>query len=183
MKTAVLLHGTGGSDKHYFWFEDTKKYLESKGYEVWWPQLPNTDNPKLVETRNFIEDNIPALTEESIIIGHSSSCPLILHMLQYFQFKFKQVILVSGYYVPLRDGRSNMLPESFDWEEIIRHEAEIILINSDNDPWGCNDKQARPVAEKLNAKFVLAKGQGHMGSVAYNQPYTDFPLLKSLLKV
>lgn len=31
MKTAILLHGTGGSDADYFWFADTKQYLESGG--------------------------------------------------------------------------------------------------------------------------------------------------------
>ena len=56
-----------------------------------------------------------------------------------------------------------------------------MLKNSDNDPWGCDDKQARPVAEQLEAKFILAEGPGHMGSGSFNQPYREFPLLKELL--
>lgn len=74
-----------------------------------------------------------------------------------------------------------MLPESFDWDEIKKHADEIILINSDNDPWGCDDEQARPAAEKLGAKFIFAEGQGHMGSLTYDQPYKAFPLLKNLI--
>jgi uncharacterized protein len=182
MKTAWLLHGTAGSDKDYFWFEDTKKFLESKGYEVWWPLLPNTDNPELVETRNYIEENMPMFDEETIIIGHSSACPLILHMLEFFKVKVKQVILVSGYYVPQPDGRS-MLPDNFDYDEVKKHASEIVFLNSDNDPWGCDDKQARPIAEKLGAKFVLAKGEGHMGSGTFNQPYREHKILKDLLRV
>ncbi|MFZ2495005.1 MAG: hypothetical protein WAW60_04515, partial [Candidatus Saccharimonadales bacterium] len=81
MKTAWLLHGTGGSDTDYFWFADTKEYLESKGYNVWWPLLPHTDKPSLEETRGFIKENIPVLDEDTIIVGHSSACPVILHML------------------------------------------------------------------------------------------------------
>jgi len=181
MKTAILLHGYGGSDTDYFWFADTKKFLESKGYEVWWPLLPNTDNPTLAETQDFVEQNMPAIDEETIIIGHSSACPLILHLMQFFKVKVKQVILVDGYYEAINDQSNKMLPESFDWEEIKKHAQEIILINSDNDPWGCTDQQARPVAEKLGAKFILAEGQGHMGSNTFNQPYKEFPLLKSLL--
>lgn len=69
MKTAVMLHGTGGSDEDYFWFEDTKKFLESKGYEVWWPLLPHTEKPKLRETVDFVEQNLPVINEETIIIG------------------------------------------------------------------------------------------------------------------
>jgi len=182
VKTAWLLHGTGGSSEDYFWFEDTKKYLESKGYEVWWPQLPHTEKPNLEETRNFIEENMPTLDEDTIIIGHSSACPLILHMLQFLKVKVKQIILVSGYYQAISNEANSMLPPSLDWKTIKKNADEIIIINSDNDPWGCDDKQARPAAEKLDAQFILAKGQGHMGSGTYNQPYREFTLLKKLLR-
>lgn len=73
-----------------------------------------------------------------------------------------------------------MLPKRFNFKASFQHAKQIILINSDNDPWGCGDEQARPVVEKLGAEFVLAKGQGHMGSNSYNQPYKEFPLLKQL---
>ncbi len=183
MKTAFLLHGTGGSDTDYFWFADTKLHLENKGYEVWWPLLPNTDKPNIVDTHNFIERNLPAIDEQTIIIGHSSACPLILHMLQYFKVTIKQVVLVGGFYQSLGDdGYSDlMLPDTFDWDVIKKNASEIVLINSDNDPWGCNDIQAREPAIKLGATLVIATGQGHMGSISYKQPYKEFSLLKQLL--
>lgn len=186
MKKTWLLHGTGGSNEDYFWFEDTKKYLESKGYEVWWPLLPHTEKPNLEDTRNYIEDNMPSLDGDTIIIGHSSACPVILHFIQFVEVPIKQVILVAGFYKSLNDdGYSDLMlqDEEYNWEAIKRVAKNVILINSDNDPWGCDDKQARPVAEKLGAKFVLAEGQGHMGSGTYNQPYKEFPKLKELLDV
>jgi len=185
MKTVMLLHGTGGSDEDYFWFADTKHYLESKGYEVWWPLLPHTDKPNLEETRNFIEDNLPAIDENAIIIGHSSACPVIISFLQWLKIEIKQTILVAGFYESLNDdGFSDlMLEKDYNWEAIKRAAGEIVLINSDNDPWGCNDQQARPAAIKLGAILVVATGQGHMGSAAYHQPFQEFTLLKQLLKV
>ena len=183
-KTAWLLHGTGGSDKDYFWFADTKKYLEQHGYKGWWPLLPSTDKPELIETRNFIEDDMPFLSHNTIIIAHSSACPVVLTLLQHFKIQIKQVILVSGFYQSIDDeGFSERMlqKEEYDWSAIRTAAKEIILINSDNDPWGCDDKQARPVAEKLGAKFILAEGQGHMGSGTFNQPYRSFPLIKELL--
>lgn len=183
MKTAWLLHGTGGSDIDYFWFEDTKKYLESHGYDVWWPLLPNTVRPNLEETRAFIETHMPDVDNETIIIGHSSACPLILHIMEEFLMPIKQVILVSGYYQKIAEESNSMLPDKFDWK-VIKHKAkEFVLINSDNDPWGCDDKQARPIAEILGARFIFAEGQGHMGSGTYSQPYREFPFLKELLAV
>lgn len=185
MKTAVLLHGTGGSDTDYFWFEDTKQYLESKGYKVWWPLLPNTDKPELQKSLRFLAENIPNLDEESIIIAHSSACPLILSYLEKSDIKVSQVILVSGFYQSIDDeGFSELMLQKtpYDWQKIKNAVNEIIFINSDNDPWGCDDKQACPVAEKLDAEFILAKGQGHMGSSSFSQPYREFPLIKKLIK-
>jgi predicted alpha/beta hydrolase family esterase len=183
MKTAILLHGTGGNDKDYFWFADTKKHLEANGYEVWGPLLPHTEKPELVESNDFLEKNLPPIDQETIIIGHSSACPLILYFLQNFDVMVKQVVLVSGFYKSLDDAGDSgrMLPASFDWANIKNKGREFILINSDNDPWGCNDYQARPVAVALEATMILASGQGHMGSTSHNQPYKEFKLLNRLL--
>jgi predicted alpha/beta hydrolase family esterase len=186
MKTAILLHGTGGSDQDYFWFADTKQFLEGHDYEVWWPMLPNTEKPELIATEDFVVENWPGVDEETIFIGHSSACPLILHILQNLTIKIKQAILVAGFYQPIDDeGFSElMLPkEGFDFEAIKQHAAQIALINSNDDPWGCDDKQARPVAEQLGATFILAEGQGHMGSLAFDQPYSEFQLVKDFIQL
>jgi predicted alpha/beta hydrolase family esterase len=183
-KRAWLLHGTAGSNSDYFWFADTKQFLESKGYEVWWPLLPHTEKPELEETLNYVEDTVPILNSETVIIAHSSACPMVLSFLQSVKVELRQVILVSGFYQSLNDdGYSDLMlqKEDYHWNDIKKASKEIILINSDNDPWGCNDIQARPVAVSLKAALVIATGQGHMGSVTYNQPYTAFPLLKRLL--
>jgi predicted alpha/beta hydrolase family esterase len=187
MKQSVLLHGTDGSNTDYFWFGGTKNYLESKGYAVWWPLLPRTNKPLLEESLEFVELNVPPLDRDSIIIGHSSACPLILSWLENSMMRIKQVVLVGGFYQPIDDPKQGgishlMLPaDGFDYDRIRSAADEVVLIKSDNDPWGCNDKQARPIAEALDAKFVLAKGQGHMGSMGFNQPMPELPLLKDVL--
>lgn len=184
MKKAVLVHGNGGSDTDYFWFADTKKYLEANGYEVVWLLLPDTnDIPNLAETVEYLKQHAP-LKDGDIAIGHSSGCPVILYWLQNTDVRLAQVVLVSGLYdeAVCNEYNRHMLPEEgFDFSAIKTKSDEFILINSDNDPWGCDDKQARPVAEKLGARFILAEGQGHMGSGSFNQPYREFPLLKDLL--
>jgi predicted alpha/beta hydrolase family esterase len=184
MKLALLLHGTGGSGQDYFWFADTKQYLEDHGYQVWWPKLPNTNKPELSETQAFLESNLPDLNEETIIVGHSSACPVILSLLQDVKASVKQVILVAGFYQSIDDDgfSERMIPKSgFDIEAIRAAAKEIIFINSDNDPWGCDDKQARPIAQALSATFILAEGQGHMGSTSFNQNYLEHKLVKDLL--
>ena len=185
MKTAFLLHGTGGNSSDYFWFEDTKNFLENLGYKVWWPELPNTKRPTLEESVSFVQQNMPEVDENTLIIGHSSACPLILSLLQRGNFKVNQVILVAGYYNKIEDKVSDLMIEkgSYDWNKIKNSAKEIIVINSDNDPWGCDDKQARPVAKNLGATFIFAKNQGHMGSSSFNQPYREHEIVKNYLKI
>ncbi len=71
----------------------------------------------------------------------------------------------------------------YDWKFIKQNVRSMTLINSDNDPWGCDYKQARSVAQKLGAKLVLAKGQGHMGSDSFNQPYRENKFVKEALRI
>jgi len=186
MKQAVLMHGNGGNDQDYFWFGDTKQYLEQYDYKVYWPLLPDTNaSPNLAETVEHAAKHAP-LTDGDIAIGHSSGCPAILYWLQTATFHLKQVILVAGLYSEdiVNDYNRHMVPaDGFDFKNIRNKADEFILINSDNDPWGCNDKQARPVADALGAKFILTVGEGHMGSLTFSQPMPEFPLLKSLLNV
>ncbi|HEY5695511.1 MAG TPA: alpha/beta hydrolase [Candidatus Saccharimonadales bacterium] len=183
MKTAVLLHGTGGSNQDYFWFADTKQALEANDYTVWWPLLPNTNKPILQDSLSFLVGNMPELNEESVIVGHSSACPLILSLLERTKVRVSTVILVSGFYQDIDNGGQSilMLQDTYDWQKIRSNAKEIYLLNSDDDPWGCNDQQARQAAERLGAPLIVMFGQGHMGSNAFNQPYRQFPLVKKLL--
>src|ERR1700685_4437653 len=120
MKRAWLLHGTGGSYTDYFWFADTARYLIGQGYEVWWPQLPHTERPILEETLRYIEENMPPLDGETILIGHSSACPLLLTLLEHAKTSVKQAILVAGFYMPLDDGMSELMiqKEPYYWKAI-----------------------------------------------------------------
>jgi predicted alpha/beta hydrolase family esterase len=189
MKQAVLLHGTGGNDHDYLWFADTKQFLEQHGYEVWWPLLPNARRPHLEESLAFVEENMPLLDEESIIVGHGSACPLILSLLENSMITVKQVVLVSGYYVSVDDSTEGgishlMLPEGgFEYDRIFTAAKQFVLISSDNDPLDSTADTARAVAEELDGKMIVVEGQGHMGSSAPRQPMSELSVLKENLAV
>jgi uncharacterized protein len=65
--------------------------------------------------------------------------------------------------------------------EELSNELEKI-INSIDDPWGCNDQQGIFMFEKLDGDLIIRSDQGHMGSNKFNQPYKIFPLLKCLIE-
>ena len=142
------------------------------------PALPHADAPEWKSGRDFLLANY-AFDNETVLIGHSSGATQILSVLEALEQPIAKAILVSGFYKVLDEGDISqlMLPEQFDRAKIRNHCKEIILINSDNDPWGCDDAQARPVAEKLGAQFILAQGMGHMGSGTFNDPCLSLPLL------
>jgi predicted alpha/beta hydrolase family esterase len=181
MKNAIILHGTGDSPEG-FWFPWLKKELEKDDYEVWVPQLPDADNPEIDKWLPFILRN-GKFTDKTIVIGHSAGASIILALLEDLNVKIKQAILVSGYsFSTGKDGINGILRKVYDWEKIKESTQEkIVFINSDNDPWGCNDFQGRRMMDMANGIQIIIKGEGHMGSNSFNQPYKEFPLLKKLI--
>ncbi len=179
---AIILHGTGDKNDMY-WFPHLKVVLEAKGFDVWLPQLPNADRPNLQDWLPFVLEK-GKFTEETIIVGHSAGAQLILSVLENIQGSIKQAVLVSGYAKPLRltpDSEENTT--EFQWDKIKDKSNQFTFINSDNDPWSCDDTQGRIMLDNLGGVLIVPKGEGHMGSTTYKQPYTEFPLLIKQLDI
>lgn len=180
MKNVIILHGTG-TKKDEFWFPWLKQELESLNYSVWLPQLPNDDFPNLKDWLPFILSN-GTFDGDTVLIGHSAGSQVILSVLENIPVTVKQAILVSGYAKALRkDLEEPKNEEDFHWDKIKGKAKEFIFINSDNDPWGCDDTQGKIMADHLGGKLII-RHDGHMGSTTYNQPYKEFPLLLELIK-
>jgi uncharacterized protein len=179
MKNAIIFHGSGSTPKS-FWFPYLKKELEALGYEVWVPQLPNAEHPKLSDWLPFALKN-GKYGEETVLVGHSAGCPLILSILDNIDVKVSKVLLVAGFVKPLSPGPELMLQEKYDWYKIKCNSNEFYFINSNNDPWGCDDKQGKYMFDRLGGDQIILPGAGHMGSDKFNQPYKEFPMLVELI--
>jgi len=180
MKNAVIIHGTDSSPE-IFWFPYVAKGLEAKGYKVWAPQMPSKDKPNQKDWIPFILENWE-INSETVLIGHSAGAQIILSILEKVNVEIKQAIMVSGYAKALREDRdSENNVDEFNWGAIKGKAREFVFINSDNDPWACDDKQGKIMADRLGGKLVVMKGEGHMGSETFNQPYKEFPLILELV--
>lgn len=181
MKNAILLQGIGETPKS-FWLPYAKKELEKKGYEVWISQLPNNDDPDIKRSLPFVLKNVK-FTKNTVIIARSAGCPLTLSILENINVQIKQAILVAGFATPLptKGAATKILQKRYNWKKIGQHVKDIIFINSDNDPWGCDDKQGKYMLDHLGGKLIIPKGEGHMGSSTFNQPYKKFPFLIKLV--
>jgi len=181
MNNVVILHGTGET-KESFWFPWLTKALEERGYTVSLPQLPDADNPDL---KNWLPVALEeTYTPETVLIGHSAGGPLQLSVLENIDLPIKQTIIVAGY--AKIEGKTPetepVLQESYNWSRIAKNCGELILLNSDNDPWGCTDSEGRYILDNVGkGKLIVMKGEGHMGSDTFNQPYKEFPLLLKLI--
>lgn len=179
MKNVIILHGTKDKPTD-FWFPWLREQLENRGFEVWLPQLPVSDKPNRKDWLTFILEN-GKFNEDTVIIGHSAGAQIIPSILEKLNIKIKQAILVSGYAKALRkEANSENSIDDFDWKNIKEKAKDFVFINSDNDPWNCDDKQGRIFFDNLGGTQII-KHEGHMGSNTFNQPYKEFPLLLNLI--
>ena len=180
MKNVIVIHGYGETPDSY-WYPWFKKELEQKGYKVTIPLLPNTNKPTLKEQSDFVLNNLE-INEDTILIGHSSGCPVILAVLEQIPAVINKAILIAGYSTKVKvlaAGTVN-LKDSWDWETIKKHSQEFIFINADNDPWGCDESQGELMHKELGGTLII-NSEGHMGSDSYKQPYKQFPFLLALI--
>jgi len=182
MKNAIMLHGTACTPNSY-WFPSIRGYLESVGYRTWVPQLPDADIPDLKKQLPYVLEN-GEFNEETDLLAHSRGCPLALSVLEHIDTKIHRTILVAGFTRPNDESESDpILQKRYNWRKIRQNGGDIYFINSDNDPWGCNDKQGRYMFQHLGGTLIVRHGEGHMGSDTFNQPYKEFALLERLLSL
>lgn len=182
MKNAIILHGTGCNPQSY-WFPYVAKELRERGFAVWVPLLPDAERPNIKTALPFILKN-GTFTKNTVIIGHSAGSPLILDVLEHINTQIHKAILVAGYARQKGKVKDDpILKKTYDWEKIKSHAKEFYFINSDNDPWGCNDVEGRYMLDYLGGTLIIKKGEGHMGSDTFKQPYKKFPLLVKLVEL
>ena len=183
MKNALILHGTG-NDSTGNWFPWLKKELKSKGWEVWVPDLPDSEHPNIKRYNELIFSNKDwKFDSESIIIGHSSGATEILGLLMAMpeNVVIDTCIFVGFYKNDLGDNDLRMLFDgkaSFD--KIKKHAKNFIIIHSDNDPY-CPIEMAEYLANKVDGKLIIKEGQGHF-NLDKSPEYKEFPLILELLK-
>jgi predicted alpha/beta hydrolase family esterase len=186
MKNVLILHGAG-NDSSGNWFPWLKTELEKKGYKVWSPNLPNSDNPVQAEWLDTILKSEFEFNDQTIMIGHSSGGTLILRILERLpkDTKINKAILVA---TPLDKGK---LPEFFPLKESltldpfnfkkIKTSCKIFCyISSDNDPYDCGKRHGEVMKKELGGELKVFPGQAHF-NLEKSPEYKRFPLLLELV--
>ncbi|MEK7653470.1 MAG: alpha/beta fold hydrolase [Patescibacteria group bacterium] len=169
MKKVVIIHGWG-ADPNSDWFPWLKGKLEERGFSVFVPAMPNTDNPKIKEWVDFLKDNLSPLDEDTYLIGHSIGCQTIMRYLGSFEeAKVVGIILVAPWFslMNLEEGEEEIakpwLETPIDFEKVKRATENIIALFSDNDSVVPIDNEKK-IKEVLGAKTIIYKNKGHFNA-------------------
>jgi len=179
---AIILHGTG-NDWTGNWMPWIKTQLETRGYEVYAPSLPDSDYPNAKKWASYVIENVPFLIDdETIIVGHSAGAALIPQLLQELPdgTRIKKAILVSGFHTDLGwEKLKDAQNIEVDYDKVRKMAGDFTLIYSDNDPYVPAD-EVEWLAEKLDGKLKMIKGQGHFNLEA-SPKYKEFPKLLAII--
>ncbi len=179
---AILLHGTDGSSESN-WLPWLKQQLEKHKITVYAPSLPNAAYPNGEAWSDFVIQNMPfEPNEDTIIIGHSAGAALIPMLLQKLpaEAKIRKAIFVSGFYTDLGwDKLKDLHNIKVDYNNVKRKCDDFIFLHSDNDPY-VPLEEPRKLANNLNGKLTVIKGQGHF-NLGYSPKYKEFPKLLAII--
>ncbi len=183
MKNAVILHGTDGSPE-INWFPWLQSQLESRGFNAWVPQLPNSDYPNALKYIEFLVHNGWDYNEETVLIGHSSGAVAALQLLQALPIdtKIKAVIGVAAFKDNLqwRDEHKRLklgglfTPE-LDFPLLRKKADQFMFIHSADDPYS-PPEHASYLAVKLQAELIMMSSERHFNTEAGDK-YKEFPFL------
>lgn len=184
MKRAVILHAMEQNSQGH-WYPWLKLQLETRGYQVWTPNLPNPDFPNTQQTTEFLLANKDWDFSDNIIIGHSSGAVEVLYLLQSLpkNIKVKEAVIISSFDrpVPGMEGQhKDVFTEPLDFEEIKASANRFTFIHGADDPW-CPVEGARNLVEATGGELILVENGGHF-STSLDSKYTEFPELINILE-
>ncbi|MBM3209715.1 alpha/beta fold hydrolase [Candidatus Shapirobacteria bacterium] len=188
MKNALILHGAGNNSQGN-WFPWLKSKLEKRGYKVWSPDLPNSDEPRTEDWLNAIFSNKEwQFNEDSAIIGHSAGATLVLRILERLPegVRINKAILVAGV-VELGtlpeffQYKRGLVEKPFAWEKIKKSAKEFYFIHSEYDPYQCGTDQGKIMQKHLGGKLIIKPDEGHF-NLEMGEKYRRFPFILEILE-
>lgn len=170
MKKAYIIHGWG-ADSTSDWIPWLKKELENKDFEVFTPDMPDTDEPTIEGWLNKMKKDLPSPDENCILIGHSIGCQAIMRYLENLENgKVAKVILVAPWFnLKGLEGDEEWLIAKpwletlINFEKIKNSAKEIIALFSDNDPFVPIEDE-KLFKERLGAQTFIFKNRGHLNA-------------------
>lgn len=186
MKRVFLIHRWEGKPDDV-WFPWLKQELEKRGFEVFAPAMPDTDEPRIEAWVPALSQAVGEVDAETILVGHSIGCQTIARYLDGLpdEKKVRGVLFVAGF-VTLTGLETKEVEEiarpwleiPIDWEDVKKKADKFTAIFSDNDPY-VPLSNAEFFKEKVGAEIIIEHNKGH-----FSDGTTELPsALNAVLKM
>jgi uncharacterized protein len=170
MKRVFIIHGWDGYPEEG-WFPWLKIELEKMGFEVFVPQLPESENPRIYNWIPKLVETVGTPDEDCYFVGHSMGCQTIARYLESLPegIKVGGVVFVAGFFkhlkgleddVSVQETAKHWLETPIDFEKVKNHLVESVAIFSTNDPYVPLDNQD-DFKSKLGSEIIIEKDRGH----------------------
>ena len=190
MKRVFIIHGWEGYPEEN-WFPWLRSELETKGFEVFVPQLPDAENPRIEKWVRAVAKTVGVVDEGTYFVGHSIGCQTIARFLenQSEGVKAGGAIFVAGFFRKItnleedpetQETAEHWLNSPVNLSKVKSHLTKSVAIFSDNDEYVSLDN-VDDFRDKLGSKIIIQKNKGHFNTKA---GVTELPVvLEELLKM
>lgn len=162
MKRVIIVHCWTGYPK-YCWYPQVKRELESRGFEVAVPAMPETDAPKLSHWLPKLQKIAGMPNEDLYLVGHSAGCVTIMRYLESLKDdeRIGGAVFVAGFTDDLGYRElENFFETPLHFEKIRKNANHFVLIHSDDDPY-VPLRQGEILKEKLEGELIVKRGMKH----------------------
>jgi len=184
MNKALLLHWWWSNSKSN-WLPWLKKELERRLFDVYIPNLPNTNNPTLKEQEEYIDIYTWDFEKWWLIVWHSLWCQLATNFVQKNNINNSTIISVAPTYPHLAKKLwKDILWDSYDmiekyyntkidFNKVNKLNNKFVVFLSDDDPY-VNMENAKKYYQNLNnTKFIDFKNKWHFNQKAWILEYVE----------
>jgi len=170
-KRVFIVHGWEGHTEEH-WFPWLKKELETKEFEVFIPQLPDTDNPRIDNWIPKLSQVVGLADENTYFVGHSMGCQAIIRYLETLPegVKVGGAVFVAGFLKRVNTSKYNqkiqemfkhwLVDNPINFKKVRSHLSQSAAIFSDNDKWVPLDNQD-DFRDQLGSEIVIEHQKGH----------------------
>eukprot|EP00455_Lapot_gusevi_P048297 TRINITY_DN6649_c0_g1_i3.p1 TRINITY_DN6649_c0_g1~~TRINITY_DN6649_c0_g1_i3.p1 ORF type:complete len:208 (-),score=35.65 TRINITY_DN6649_c0_g1_i3:45-608(-) len=142
------------------WYRWVKQTLESHGYHVLAPDMPDPHKCRMGIWLSFIMDTLKC-DDQCLIVGHSTGAIAIMRLLE--QTRVKGAILVAAYHTDLgcaAERASGYFRTAWDWQKM-KSNADFIVQFASTDDELIPISEARHVGENLATEYLEFTDQMH----------------------
>ncbi len=171
MAKVVIIHGWGNRRLEDHWQHRLSVALRNAGHQVWYPQLPATDEPIYADWSEVVLADLAQTTEvdagETIVIAHSLGCVtwLKLALDKRVSVAVDRLLLVAPADPDMLDqvpsfaykllGNADLAPA------VAASARNVTLVGSDKDPWAPRGIQ-ESFGVALGVEAIVIEGAKHL---------------------